>query len=58
MGLLNHLRTRIPRRAHREIALRQGGRPSRIAVGDEGKAVRIPKSAGCRDIALECRSNS
>ena len=30
-----------------------GGRSSRIAVGEVGKAVRIPKFTGCRDIALE-----
>ena len=39
---------------HREIALRQGFLSAK-AVGDEGKAVRIPKSTGCRDIALEPR---
>ena len=43
-------------RAHREITLRQGGHSAK-AVGDEGKAVRIPKSTGCRDIALESQCN-
>ena len=38
---------------HREITLRQGG----ISVGDEGKAVRIPKFTAYSQKALEFGGN-